>query len=104
MQEENEEIGKRVLSIQEDMDLDKEETTRQTDCLSKAVKQLQDHKMRRDEFDDKRIRAHIGKALDQVEGDIDKRIDKIMIHVKNLQEPIHAKFIDLSKEAEGLSR
>lgn len=104
MQEETEEINKRMLNIQEDIDMDKEESTRQVDCLSKAVKQLQDHKLRRDEFDDKRIRAHIGKALDQVEKDIDQRIDKIMVHVKNLQEPIHAKFIDLSKEAEGLSR
>ena len=45
---------------------------------------MQDHKLRRDEFDDKRIRAHIGKALDQVGKDIDQRIEKIMVHVKNL--------------------
>ena len=40
MQEETEEIGKRVVDIQADIDLDKEEATRQTDCLTKAVKQL----------------------------------------------------------------
>lgn len=72
--------------------------------MSKAVKSLQDLKLRRDEFDNKRIEAHIAKAMFGLEGNIDKRLHDIMKQVSNLEEPIHAKFLDISKEAEGLSR
>ena len=39
-----------------------------------------------------------------MQDDLDKRIENVHEMVANMQEPIHAKFLDLSKEAEGLSR
>ena len=65
----------------EDTELEREDATRQADCLSKAVKQLQDQKIRRDEFDDKRIQAHLSKSLDLLERDLDKRLGSIMDHI-----------------------
>ena len=38
------------------------------------------------------------------EKEVDDRIDKVMNHLNNLQEPLHAKFLLLSKESEGLAR
>ena len=35
---------------------------------------------------------------------MDDRIDQVLDQVNNLEEPIHAKFLQLSKESEGLAR
>lgn len=68
------------------------------------MKSLQDWKLRRDELDDRCIKQHINSAVGKVEYDFDNRIEKVMDHLNNLQEPLHAKFLILSKEAEGLAR
>ena len=33
-----------------------------------------------------------------------ERLEKVMDYVQEMQEPIHAKFLDLTKAAEGMSR
>lgn len=40
LQAETDEIIKKLQNVEEDIELDKEQTTRQIDCMSKAVKQL----------------------------------------------------------------
>ena len=72
--------------------------------MSKAVKLLQDQILHKDEVDDRRINSHIVKAVDNLEKDLDKRLTKIFNQVEKMEEPIHAKFIDLNKETEGLPR
>ena len=54
--------------------------------------------MRREELDDRRIQKHIDRALKVMEDNVDERHQKVMDHLDHLQEPLHAKFIDLSKE------
>ena len=82
----------------------KEEKRHEIDILSKAVKNLQDEKLRRDEFVDRRIQQNLSKVVSKLEQDVDDRIEKVMEHLNNLQEPLHAKFLLLSKESEGLAR
>ena len=42
LQDDYKKLEKRLTNMQEDNDLEKEEWARQTDCMSRAVKQLQD--------------------------------------------------------------
>ena len=73
----------------EDIELEKEEQGRQVDCISKAVKQLQEQKLRRDEYDDKRIKAHIGRAMTKLHSDLEPRFEEIRVQLRSLEEPIH---------------
>ena len=35
---------------------------------------------------------------------MDDRVERVMDHIASLQEPLNAKFLDMSKESEGLAR
>ena len=104
MQEVLEDQTQREGRIIEDMALQKEENQRQLDCISRATKSLQDQKLRRDEYDDQRIKAHLSKAMKKMERNMDDRVERVMDHIASLQEPLNAKFLDMSKESEGLAR
>ena len=77
---------------------------RNIESLNKSVKSLVNQNQRRIDLDDRRIKKHIAKALDDYEEDIGERLANILNEVKNMQEPIHAKFIDMSSASEGLQR
>ena len=55
-----------LRNLHDEMENDKEDMTRQMDLMTKAVKQLQDQKMRRDEYDDRRIAAHVARAAEDL--------------------------------------
>ena len=65
---------------------------------------MQDQKLHKDALDDRRIQNHLKKAVNKVDKETDEKVGKVMMHVNNLQEPLHAKFLVLSKESEGMAR
>ena len=87
-----------------DFDQYKEDNKVNIDNLAKATKTLQDQKLHKDELDDRRIQKHLTKAINQQEKETDDKIEKVMQHMHTLEEPLHAKFLVLSKEAECLAR
>lgn len=60
--------------------------------------------LRRDDYHDHRIKAYLAKAESKILKDVDDRIVKVKNLVENLQEPLKAKFLDISRETEGLAR
>ena len=90
--------------MNDESDKSKEEMRRKLEALFKATKSLQYQQTHKDELDDRRILGHVKKAVNKLDQETDDRIEKVLQHVNTLQEPIHAKFLILSKEAEGLAR
>lgn len=84
MKDEVNDSGQRLISLQEKLDNENLKQIEQIDCMSKAVNQLQNQKIHKDELDDRRIQSHVDKAAKHLQGDLDKRLDKIMYEVMHL--------------------